>query len=579
MMTLTRLTEMLEQDMAAGAAAIQADFIARTSAVIAIFALSSYFLKWQVIAVIAIAIVVAEVAEIACVRISKAHFSLKLYGVWASLNILSAFSFCSLALFLVTHSSPTAVMMGFMVIVGCMTQPLLIGVGSIALSYGCLIVPVCIASAITMYFTKSTEHQWAGLAGLLILSLHSIMVIYKARSVMRAKNKAQHEATEAAKAKTRFMTTISHEIRTPLNGIMGIAELQRSQAKTQDSLHQANILIDTSESLKSILDDILDQAKIEAGQMQLIYAPVDLRNVVRHTVALFQANAQQKHLELRCEFRPDDEALTISMDRLRIGQILSNLVSNAIKFTDQGSVVVKTTLLPNNRGLPILEVIVADSGRGMTDDEMGQLFRDFSQVDDEHARAAMGTGLGLSISHGLVTAMGGTLKVRSTIGKGSEFVLTLPCTRIAPAASSQAVQDNKTPDLTGWRILAADDTPANRYIVEKFLNSTQAEVTIVSGGTAALEAMKVSDQDVLLLDIKMPDMDGTVVFDKMQNLPKDVLRPKVIALTANTLDDARRNYCRMGMDGFLPKPLKRADLFAELERIGLNAPKPNPAKI
>ena len=202
---------------------------------------------------------------------------------------------------------------------------------------------------------------------------------------------------------------------------------------------------------------VLDQAKIEAGQMQLTYAAGDVRALVRQTSSLFQANAQAKHVELRTEFRPEESQMFVMMDRLRMGQILSNLVSNAIKFTDQGSIVIKACLHAHPKLGHELELRVCDTGRGMTKGEAARLFQDFAQVDDQQHRAAKGTGLGLSISRGLALAMNGDLTVRSELGKGSEFVLTLPCTRVERLADAPTTRGSEIPDLAGWRILAVDD--------------------------------------------------------------------------------------------------------------------------
>lgn len=578
MIDLNRLHAFLRDDMAAGEKGIRDDRLVRVAALVSTLTVVSMFVPFGPVAFVLAACGFGELANVVTARVNATAFSLKLYVAWAVNNLIYTAAFCSLSIILIVQSTAATSIMGLILLIGALSQTLVVGVNSAVLSYLCLIAPITVGWIIALRYVTDLKSEWGVFAGLVILSLYLFMVTYKARAVMRARNEARAQAEAANTARRRFITAISHEIRTPLNGVMGIAELQRAKAETAESIEQADILITTAASMKHLLNDVLDQAKIEAGQMQLTHTRCDIRALARHTVALFQANAQEKHIELRCEFPPDTVPLIVSMDRLRMGQILSNLISNAIKFTSQGSVVVKVRLEVSRRAAALLDIRVCDTGRGMTPEEMALLFQDFTQVDDQQDRAASGSGLGLSISRGLARAMGGDLTVESGFRKGSEFILRVPCERVTEQIR-QSVGTSAPPDLTGWRILAADDNATNRYILERFLQETNAEVTMVPGGAEALAAMASQDQDVLFLDIKMPGMDGPAVFDEMQNLPAATVRPKVIALTGQTNENARLSYLRMGMDGYLSKPLTKQRLFAEMGRLGIKAPKPNPPKI
>lgn len=365
---------------------------------------------------------------------------------------------------------------------------------------------------------------------------------------------ALFKAEAAGRAKGRFLTSMSHEIRTPLNGILGIAQINRDAAKTKNEAELAETLLSSGQILKSMVDDILDHAKIEAGKLDLHPAPTDLRQLCDDIVRLYEANAEEKSLELVVDVAPDVPTFVLA-DRLRLHQIIANLISNAVKFTSFGAVRTVVSILAAQAGSLTIEIAVEDSGKGLTQDEITILFDAFTQVGGESDLAAKGTGLGLPISQNLAHLMGGDITVTSTPGAGARFALVFSTQRVEDVATKMS-ETSSGPSLCGMSALLAEDNRTNRLVLKAFLRGTDVKLTETENGAEAVKAAGEQQFDLILLDIRMPVMDGATAFQALR--AQGVTTP-IFALTANTMPEDRARYLELGMDGYLPKPLNKSD--------------------
>ena len=386
----------------------------------------------------------------------------------------------------------------------------------------------------------------------------------------RATEEALSRAEEASRAKSAFLATMSHEIRTPMNGILGLADLL---AETAASPEQARLVADIRESgegLLVILNDILDASKIEAGRLTLEAIAFEPHELARRAEALHAPVARDKGLALRVAASEGPARLG---DPVRIAQILNNLVSNALKFTETGSVRVR---LRNPHDGPLV-LMVADTGIGMSEDAAAQAFERFAQADDTITRRYGGTGLGLSIVQGLATAMEGRVSVRSAPGRGTRVEVSLPLPP-APAASAGA-PSGPTPrsaaraDLAGVRVLAADDNRMNRAVLARLLDRLGAASVVTASGAEAV-AQAGGGFDLLMLDISMPDMDGVEALRRIRAAEAAAARAPVpaLAVTANALEEQVASYLAAGFAGHLAKPVRLAAL-AEAGRAVLGGPR------
>ncbi|SPJ24169.1 Autoinducer 2 sensor kinase/phosphatase LuxQ [Palleronia abyssalis] len=381
--------------------------------------------------------------------------------------------------------------------------------------------------------------------------------------IHRGMAQALAEAEAASRTKDRFLASMSHEIRTPLNGILGIAQVNRDAARNAQDTELAETLLSSGLILKSMVDDILDHAKIEAGKMTFDPAPMDMRQLCAVLVRLFHAEAKEKGIDLVIDI-PEDFPATIVADRLRLHQILANLVSNAVKFTPSGEVRIAVSFDPAEDGSANVKVVVSDTGKGLSDAEIDVLFDAFTQIGDQTELAVKGTGLGLPISRGLATLMGGTLSVTSRQGDGAQFTLTFPAKSMAAMALRPERQNTvSSMALDGMSILVAEDNRTNRFIVRSFLKDTGALLTEAENGAIAVELAQQTRFDVILLDMRMPVMDGETAFRRLRD---EGISAPIIALTANAMPEHRARYIEMGMNDYLSKPLSKKALLDVLIR-------------
>src|SRR6266705_1137557 len=389
----------------------------------------------------------------------------------------------------------------------------------------------------------------------------------RAEAVMR---EARDLAERTARARSAFLANMSHEIRTPMNAVLGFVELILDTELTTEQRRALELVRSSSEALLMILNDILDYSKIEADHLELEAIPFDVSKVVHATASLLAVRAREKHLELLAEVTPEVPR-AMRGDPTRLRQVLMNLIGNAIKFTDQGEVVVSVTTALAADDVVHLRFAIRDTGIGIAPEQIGAVFREFTQADSTTTRRYGGTGLGLAISQRLVRLMGGEITVTSEVGRGSEFSFTLAFAADVPASRAAGLAT-----LGGRRMLIVDDNQTNRRILREMLGAEGIKVeeaTTAGEGLAAMRqaATKRAPYDLAILDVQMPDMDGFQLATAVR-ADRGLARTRLLMLTsAGQRGDGER--CReLGIRGYLTKPISRSDLLEALRTVLAGSP-------
>jgi signal transduction histidine kinase/ActR/RegA family two-component response regulator len=368
--------------------------------------------------------------------------------------------------------------------------------------------------------------------------------------------RALKAAEAASESKSAFLANMSHELRTPLNGVLGMAQALSVDGLAPAQAEKADIIVRSGRHLLGVLNDVLDLSRIEAGSLRLAAEPLDPGALITDVCALFEASAAQKGLTITC----DTAGLPahVSADPVRLRQVVSNLVANAVKFTDAGGVQVEARAHEEAGTGWRLEIAVSDTGCGISGPDQGRLFHRFSQADASAGRKHGGAGLGLVIARELAQAMGGNVALRSIPGEGSCFTVTLRAGEAAPDISGQ--QSQIAGRLAGARVLLVDDNEINRLVARCFLEPAGATITEADSGLAAIEAFTHAPFDLVLMDVHMPGLGGVETLHRLRALPGG--SAPVIALTADALSGDAARYKAAGMDGYVAKPVDRETLIA-----------------
>ncbi|MBT3133738.1 response regulator [Alteromonas sp. ALT199] len=373
-------------------------------------------------------------------------------------------------------------------------------------------------------------------------------------------NKALESEKQASAAQSRFLATMSHEIRTPLNGILGLTDVVLSHDISESARPNLKNIQRSGQLLNRILNDILDLSKLNAGKLALEIIPFDLKSTAKDCVAFYVQLARNKGLSLRIEV---DKTLNtcVAGDATRLSQVLNNLVSNAIKFTHQGSVTLGLSKGEASKTHQFVRFSVKDTGEGIDASEQERVFDAFIQANSSINRMHGGTGLGLQIVKSLVEAMGGTVYLKSEVGQGSEFYFELPFEIVDSVIGVE--EQGSTPSFSNLTVLVAEDNDINQVVAKSLLEDTGLKVVLANNGKEAVKLAQKQHFDLILMDLHMPEMDGSEAALALREVNTTI---PIIAFTAAVVAEEIDKALAAGMNGYLTKPINKAELHAELNK-------------
>lgn len=376
---------------------------------------------------------------------------------------------------------------------------------------------------------------------------------------------AREEAEKYSRLQSEFLANMSHEIRTPLNGIMGSSHLLKSTALTEEQQEYAQTIGLSSDMLREIIDNVLDLSSLEANGLELEHKDFDPGETLREVAMMLKPTLGSKPVHLKVELAQGCLKL-VKGDQKRIKQVVSNLLGNAIKFTDSGEITLSLNCSRKSARVYNFEIVVRDTGIGISAEDQQKLFTRFYQVESSADRRFMGTGLGLVISKGLVELMGGRMTVKSEVGEGAEFRVSLPLAVSKTAAVPMPKEIFKEQRRHDLRILLAEDNEVNQVVMRRMLEKMGLEMDLAQNGDEALEKACKGNYDLIFMDVQMPGKDGIEATKEIRQSTKSLKKPLIVALTANAMTDDKDLCLKSGMNDYLSKPISAKEIEALLER-------------
>ncbi|MEL6296567.1 MAG: ATP-binding protein [Pseudomonadota bacterium] len=437
-----------------------------------------------------------------------------------------------------------------------------------------------ISPAVAANTRKLVAYEYISGGVLVLIVCYLLLELYMAALAQRREQALTEAAEAASKAKSEFIANVSHEVRTPLNGVLGMANILSGTNLDDEQTECLRVLTESGGLLLSTINDVLDYSKIEAGEVTIEYRDFEVEPLLETARALYSDAAQAKAVDLKISL-PDGALPPVSGDGRRLRQVVHNLVSNAIKFTDEGSVTIEAQYRSPSKEASRsgLLISVIDTGLGISADAQARIFQPFGQADGSNTREHGGTGLGLTISRSICEAMQGTLTVQSEPGKGSRFEICLPLERgtLRPTEPKPGTpKDEAKADFSQLEILVVDDNKTNRLILRKFLKPFNPKLAEADSGLAAVNAVKEKTFDVILMDVQMPEMDGVEATRAIHAFYDDKSEdcPIIIGVTANALPHQVESYREAGMVDVLRKPVSKGGLVSTLTVLAPDKPSP-----
>lgn len=390
------------------------------------------------------------------------------------------------------------------------------------------------------------------------------LTYYTSRKLVEAKIKAE----SIANLKSNFLANMSHEIRTPLNGIIGFTGILSDIKLSTEAKEQVRYIRECGESLAAIINDILDFSKISAGKLSVMKSNFNVKNCVLSTIHIFDHITTSRGIELKINI-DDNIPDIIAGDSLRLKQVLTNLIGNAVKFTEEGSIEVNVDLVERDNKYIKLKFRIKDTGIGISEEAQSRLFYSFEQADVSTSRKYGGTGLGLTISKNLIEAMGGEIEVLSTEGEGAEFIFSITAFNPIDIGEVSTVQKISITERSSesFKILVAEDNKVNQLLVKKLLQKLgYTNFKIVDNGKLAIEALNEEDFDLILMDIQMPVMDGYEATSTILKYWTGEKRPLIYALSANVMEEDKKKASEVGFDGYIEKPIDIDEFSVVLDK-------------